>query len=187
MKINSASLLIASLLAFGPMLVAQQQQQPAGVPNFHQVSQNVYRGAQPRKEGFQSLASLGVKTIIDLRGGEDRSHNEEKIVEAAGMRYIAIPLSGFEAPSAQQVSKLLGLLNDSSAGPVFVHCRRGADRTGTIIACYRISHDHWDNQKALAEAASDGMSRLEVKMKHYVENYTNATSTIAAAPATQVQ
>jgi protein tyrosine/serine phosphatase len=186
MKINSASLLIASSLAFGPMLVAQQQQ-PAGVPNFHQVSQTVYRGAQPSKEGFQSLANLGVKTIIDLRGGEGRSRDEEKMVEAAGMRYIALPLSGYAAPSDQQVTKLLGLLNDSSAGPVFVHCRRGADRTGTIIACYRISHDHWDNAKALTEAASDGMSRTEVAMKHYVQNYTCATSTTAAVTAAAVQ
>jgi tyrosine-protein phosphatase SIW14 len=180
MKINSASLLVASLVAFGPMLVAQQQ--PAGVPNFHQVSQNIYRGAQPSKEGFHSLASLGVKTVIDLRGGGGRSQDEQKVVEAAGMRYVAIPLSGYAAPSAEQVSKLLGLLNDSSAGPVFVHCRRGADRTGTIIACYRISHDHWDNAKALTEAAADGMSRTEVAMKHYVQNFT---STPAAAPALQ--
>jgi tyrosine-protein phosphatase SIW14 len=183
MKISSASLLIASSLAFGPMLVAQQQQ-PAGVPNFHQVSQTIYRGAQPSKEGFQSLAHLGVKTIIDLRGGDGRSQDEEKVVKAAGMRYIAIPLDGYAAPSDQQVTQLLGLLNDSSAGPVFVHCRRGADRTGTIIACYRISHDHWDSAKALAEAASDGMSRLEVKMKHYVQNYT-AAATAAVAPALQ--
>src|ERR1700722_7372050 len=118
MRISSASLLIASSLAFGPMLVAQQQQ-PAGVPNFHQVSQNIYRGAQPSKEGFHSLASLGVKTIIDLRGGEGRSQDEEKVVKADGMRYIAIPLDGFAAPSSEQVTKLLGLLNDSSACPVF--------------------------------------------------------------------
>ena len=54
------------------------------------------------------------------------------------------------------------LLNDNSAWPVFVHCRRGADRTGTAIACYRIEHDHWTNQQALAEAKTFGMSSMEV-------------------------
>ena len=186
MKTRSSSLLFVSLLVFCPLLGAQQ---PAGVPNFHQVNQNVYRGAQPSKQGFESLASLGVKTIIDLRGGGGRSHEEEKAVQAAGMQYIAIPLSGYAAPSDQQVSKLLSLLNDATSGPVFVHCRRGADRTGTVIACYRISHDHWDNAKALAEAASDGMSRLEVAMKHYVLNFTATPAAVSAAvasPATVV-
>ena len=180
MKINPASLFFASLLVFAPILAAQQ---PAGVHNFHQVNQNVYRGAQPSKEGFQSLASLGVKTVIDLRGGSGRSREEQKAVEADGMRYIAIPFSGYAAPSDEEVSKVLALLNDQSAGPVFVHCRRGADRTGTVIACYRISHDHWDNAKALNEAAADGMSRLEVAMKHYVMSYVTAPHPSVAATA----
>jgi tyrosine-protein phosphatase SIW14 len=181
MKTSTASLLFASLLAFGPILAAQQ---PAGVPNFHQVNEHIYRGAQPSSKGFQSLAILGVKTVIDLRGGGGRSADEQKVVEAAGMRYIAIPLNGYSAPSEQQVSKLLGLLNDQSTGPVFVHCRRGADRTGTIIACYRISHDHWENRKALDEAAADGMSWTEVAMKHFVLGYGSAAPAAGATAAT---
>jgi len=179
--------LAVTSLAFCSLLCAQQQ--PAGLHNFHQVNDHVYRGAQPSKEGFQSLASLGVKTVIDLRGGGGRSRDEQKVVEAAGMRYIAIPFDGFEAPSDEQIAKVLALLNDGSSGPVFVHCRRGADRTGTVIACYRISHDHWDAKKALAEAVADGMSRLEVEMKHYLLNYTNLPSLqapAAAVPATIV-
>ncbi len=183
MKINPASLFFASLLVFAPILAAQQ---PAGVHNFHQVSQNVYRGAQPTKEGFQSLASLGVKTVIDLRGGGGRSREEQKAVQADGMHYIAIPFSGFAAPSDEEVTKVLSLLNDQSAGPVFVHCRRGADRTGTVIACYRISHDHWDAAKALGEAAADGMSRVEVAMKHYVLSYTAAAPVPTAVAAAVV-
>jgi tyrosine-protein phosphatase SIW14 len=180
MKTSSASLLFASLLAFGPVLAAQQ---PVGVPNFHEVSDHIYRGAQPSTQGFRSLASLGVKTVIDLRGGGGRSAEERKVVEAAGMRYLAIPLDGYSAPTDQQVSKLLAMLNDESAGPVFVHCRRGADRTGTIIACYRISHDHWDTRKALDEAAADGMSRTEILMKKYVLNFAATAQVAAAAPA----
>jgi tyrosine-protein phosphatase SIW14 len=179
MKTSSASLLFASLLACGPILAAQP---PAGVPNFQQVNEHIYRGAQPNTQGFQSLASLGVKTVIDLRGGGGRSADERKVVEAAGMRYVAIPLDGYSAPTDRQVSNLLGLLNDESAGPVFVHCRRGADRTGTIIACYRISHDHWQNRKALVEAAANGMSWTEIAMKHYVLGYKTTTEALAAVP-----
>jgi tyrosine-protein phosphatase SIW14 len=177
MSSRSAGFLFASLLVFCPLLGAQQA---AGVPNFHQVNQYLFRGAQPSRQGFQSLASLGVKTIIDLRGEGGRSREEKKLVEAAGMRYIAMPFSGYAAPSDQQISKVLAMLNDEKAGPVFVHCRRGADRTGTVIACYRISHDHWDNAKALQEAASDGMSRLEVAMKHYVLNFKTSPVAVPA-------
>ena len=57
------------------------QTDAAGVPNFHQVNDHVYRGAQPTDQGFQSLAKLGVKTIIDLRHGKDHSDGEQEAAE----------------------------------------------------------------------------------------------------------
>jgi len=179
MQVRLVSHLFAPLVVFGPILAAQQ---PAGVPQFHRVNEHVYRGAQPSTQGLYSLASLGVKTIIDLREGGSRSAAERKVVEAAGMRYVSVPLSGYSAPTDWQVSTLLALLNDESAGLVFVHCRRGIDRTGTIIACYRIAHDHWDNRKALDEAERNGMSWAEIAMKHYVLGY-KADSEKVAGPA----
>jgi protein tyrosine/serine phosphatase len=62
-------------------------------------------------------------------------------------------------------------MEDPADGPVFVHCRRGADRTGTVIACYRIAHDGWQNLKALDEARTFGMSWLERAMRSYVLHY----------------
>ncbi len=155
--------------------------QVAGVENFHQVSATIYRGAQPTALGFQNLSKLGVKTVIDLRETDGRSAQEKQMVEAAGMRYINIPLQGMSAPSDADVQKVLGLFNDKSMGPVFIHCRRGADRTGTMVACYRISHDGWDNAKALHEAKSNGMSWIEVAMQHYVMRFQPSTA-IAGVP-----
>ena len=73
-------------------------------------------------------------------------------------------------------------LVDDSAGPIFVHCRRGADRTGTVIACYRITHDGWTNQRALKEATSYGMSWLEFGMQRYVLAF-HAAGAANAPPA----
>ena len=81
------------------------------------------------------------------------------------MRFVSIPMKGIGAPTQEQVSKVLSVLEDSDSWPVFVHCRRGSDRTGTVLACYRISHDHWKNQKALEEAKTYGLSSFERAMR----------------------
>jgi tyrosine-protein phosphatase SIW14 len=167
------------VLAFGAAGLAADL---SGVGNFHQINDHVYRGAQPTAEGFQRLAQMGVKTIIDLRESGSRADSEKRIVEKDGMHYINIPFAGLGAPSDQQVSKVLALFTDMASGPVFVHCRRGADRTGTVVACYRVSHDHWKNQDALAEAKQNGMAGIERAMQQYVLRY-HAPEAIAEGSA----
>jgi len=154
-----------------------------GIPNFHQVNEHVLRGGQPAAESWPSLARLGVKTVIDLRREDEHSTAEEaQAVGAAGMNYVNVPMRGMSSPTNEQIVKVLSLLNDDSSGPVFVHCRRGADRTGTVIACYRIGHDQWDNQKALKEAKVMGMSMWERAMQHYVLDYKAASYNLASKP-----
>jgi tyrosine-protein phosphatase SIW14 len=137
------------------------------IPNFHQVNEFVYRGGQPPAESWQSLAKMGVKTVIDLRREDEHSTAEEaKAVAAAGMKYVNVPMKGVVAPTDAQIATVLGVLN--SQEPVFVHCKKGADRTGTIIACYRISHDRWQRQQALQEAKSHGMGMMQLGLKRYI-------------------
>jgi len=176
--------LSARALVLAPVLLAVSaygQQAPAGVGNFHMVNDHLCRGAQPTDEGFKNLAKMGVKTVVDLREPDSRALAEKKVVEAAGMRYVNIPLYGMQAPPAASVAKALALFNDKDSGTVFVHCRRGADRTGTIIACYRVSHDGWDNTKALSEAKSFGMAWIERAMQHYVRDYRAPVQNASAA------
>jgi len=121
--------------------------------------------------------------VIDLRlEDEHPTALEAKAVEAAGMRYINIPMHGIIAPSDDQVAKVLALFDSTNDGPVFVHCRRGADRTGTVVACYRMVHDGWDNLKAFKEAKSYGMSWTQIGMKHYVLNFHTPAVRADAAP-----
>ena len=180
-RLNSPKL--AGLVLTLSLAAATASAQITGVPNFQKVDEHVYRGGQPSSEGFRNLSSLGVRTVIDLREiGEHSQAEESSWVQSSGMRYVSIPLKGMSAPSEENVKKVLAILNDSSAGPVFVHCRRGADRTGTMIACYRISHDGWQSRKALHEAKSYGMSMWERAMQSYVSHYAAP----AAAPAEAV-
>ena len=152
-----------------------------GVPNFQQVGDHIYRGAQPSAQGFNSLEKLGIRTVIALRGG-DHEKSEQGVVERAGMRYVNVPLSGSAPPSGEQTARLLALLDDNAGWPVFIHCKRGADRTGTVIACYRITHDHWTNQKALAEARLHGMSWTERSMQQYILQFHPPVQRAVVAP-----
>jgi protein tyrosine/serine phosphatase len=164
------------LVMLSGVAAAQETAPPAGIVNFHRVNESLFRGAQPTDEGFRSLAKLGIKTVIDLRETGDRSLAEKKTVELLGMRYLHIPFPRLSAPSDAQVAQVLRIMGDQTAGPVFVHCRRGADRTGTVLACYRISHDHWENAKALEEARTLGMSWIERGMQQYVLGFKVATT-----------
>ena len=168
---------VAALLC-GAGLLAQD----SGLPNFKIVNDRILRGGQPSDDGFKKLAERGVKTVVDLRWVNEHSiPHEKEIVEADGMRFISVPMKGLSAPSLEQMTKVLSILEDSNSWPVFIHCRRGADRTGTVLACYRISHDHWENQKALEEAKTYGLSSFERAMRSFIQNFKPAFP-VAAIP-----
>ena len=144
---------------------------PAEIKHFYRINDDIYRGTQPRKEDWPILAKMGIKTVLDLRGGPIHRPRERKRVEATGMRYISIRLSGIFPPKDRQIARILGVLENPANAPVFVHCWRGADRVGLVIACYRIAHDHWTNAQALAEARHQRLNPLEVFMRRYVRNF----------------
>ena len=146
-------------------------------PRIYRVDDNVYRGKQPTKEDIPKLAAMGIRTVLDLREALERKSWERGAVEAAGMQYVRVGLPGTFEPTGHEIDKILALLEDPTQGPVFIHCRRGADRTGLVIACYRIDHYHWTNAQALKEAREQGLSRFEILMRSYIEHFH------AAAPS----
>ncbi len=119
------------------------------IDNFGQMDQRFYRGARPKSEDLKNLAALGIKTVIDLT--DNSSDYEKPAVEAAGMRYVNIPLVDKAYPSAEQVNAFLKVTNDPATGKFFVHCAGGRHRTGIMGAVYRFNHDHWNYDQAYAE------------------------------------
>jgi protein tyrosine phosphatase (PTP) superfamily phosphohydrolase (DUF442 family) len=157
-----------------------------GIKNFDKVSENVYRGGQPTDEGFRYLAQLGVKNIIDLREADGRAEAERSSVTKAGMKYINVPMTGLTPPTDAEIGKILALLEDRTNGPIFVHCKRGADRTGAVIAAYHIQHDKWDNNRALKDAMDHHMSFFQVPRQGFIKKFQARTidaSVTAPAPA----
>jgi tyrosine-protein phosphatase SIW14 len=147
------------------------------VRNFGRVNQYVYRGGEPSLLGLQELGAMGVKIDLDLREPGGSTAFERKQAEKLGMKFINVPLSAFSAPTNAQMKTVLSLLLRDTADPIFIHCLRGKDRTGTVIACYRIQHDGWSNSAALDEARRFGMSFAERRMLSYIAHFKSLPAT----------
>ena len=122
-----------------------------GIENFSLVSQTLFRGAQPSAAGFTKLRDMGVGIIVNFRDEADETASEKQQVESLGMKYVGIPWSGRQYPSSAQIIQFLDLVRTNPQAKIFVHCQRGADRTGTMIAAYRIALEHQTVAKAVSE------------------------------------
>jgi tyrosine-protein phosphatase SIW14 len=141
------------------------------LPNFHQVNARLYRGGQPKVGGLKRLASLGVKTVVNLRDDDARAGEEEREAKSLGMKFFNLPLSLGGRPSRAQIARALALIGAPENQPVFLHCHKGADRTGVVVAAYRITHDHWTAREAQREADRYGMGWWQRGKKDFISDY----------------
>ena len=148
------------------------------IKNFGQMDERFFRGAQPGEGDFKALAALGIKTIIDLR--DDPTSYEKREAEAAGMRYVNIPMSDSNRPRDEQIDQFLKLANDPATGRFFVHCAGGRHRTGVMGAVYRMTHDGWGFDQAYKEMKNyDFYTRFgHGSLKDYVQDFSGHTKSI---------
>lgn len=157
----------------------------AELPNFHRVNNHLYRGAQPQRGGLKKLSETGIRTIVNLRSDDEHAEAEEQEARSLGLHYVNIPMGRAGRPTSEQVERVLSIIEAPESQPVFVHCQRGADRTGTIIAIYRIVHDGWTAERALDEAEHYGMRFWQVKKKDFVRDFYRdrvTSSNVSNAP-----
>ena len=154
------------------------------IENFGQMDDRFYRGARPDDKDFKALADLGVKTIIDLT--DNSREHEQPLAEAAGLRYINIPMTDKAYPSMEQVNQFLKVVDDPATGKFFVHCAGGRHRTGVVGAVYRFTHDQWNLQQALAEMDQYefGSGFGHGKQRDFVNDYWQQFQTKQATAAT---
>jgi len=154
------------------------------ISNFGQMDERFYRGARPKAEDLQGLAALGIKTIIDLT--DNSREKEQPAVEAAGMRYVNIPIVDKKNPSAAQIDQFMKLVNDPATGKFYVHCAGGRHRTGVMGAVYRMNHNNWNYDQAYAEMLKFDFytSNGHGKQKDFVQDYWQQVSARHAPAAT---
>ena len=122
-----------------------------GLKNFHQVTRQIYRGAQPTARGMRELEALGIKTIVSLRA----FHSDKDELAKTKLARERISFKTWH-PEEEDVIRFMKIVTDTNRLPVFVHCQHGSDRTGTMIAIYRMAAQGWSRDEAIAEMTQGG-------------------------------
>ncbi|HSL21933.1 MAG TPA: tyrosine-protein phosphatase [Vicinamibacterales bacterium] len=168
--------LFAAALPLG--VDGQAVAEKAPIDRFHRVDAHLYRGAQPDAAGFKHLRDIGVRTVINLRSEVDASRSDERrLVESLGMRYVHLPVKdgNFFTRSRripeETIREFFAIIDAAGADPVFVHCRRGADRTGALVGFYRIARHGWNAARAYTEARHIGMRSWYTGLKRQIEEF----------------
>ncbi len=168
--------LLLLVLSPAPVSRAQSQDSTAHqIRRFQMVAQDFYRGGQPKERDFVYLQQRGIKTIINLR----KENDEQPIIEKLGMKYVHIPLSAWRRVPDSAIETFIQILKDPTNYPIFIHCQRGADRTGVMVGFYRIAFQGWEAKRAYQEARQIGMRwwyrGLKNQLYEFAEKYHKAT------------
>ncbi len=149
--------LLVSLLALGSCLFGMSRPDKWATPvpsktlkNWYRVSADVYRSEQPTREGFMEIRAKGIKTIVNLRS----HHSDAALIEGLGLGLVEVPMNAARF-GEEDIVKALRAIRDAPK-PVLVHCQFGSDRTGVVIAMYRIIFEGWTKEEALAELRDGG-------------------------------
>ena len=166
--------ILAVVFSFSSLSVAKSKDSRfpnIKIDNFGQMDERFYRGSRPEAQDYQALAALGIKTIIDLT--DNSRAYEQPAVEAAGLRYVNIPMVDKSYPTMDQVSAFLKVVDDPATGKFYLHCAGGRHRTGVMGAVYRFNHDHWNLEQAFAEMNQYqfGSGTGHGKQKSFVQDY----------------
>lgn len=118
--------------------------------NFYQVSDDLYRSAQPSAAAFKAYEELGIKTVLCLRNAE----KDKKLMKGTGLDLKSVPMIAGNITD-EHIIQALRFIHESPK-PVLVHCYRGADRAGAVTAAYRVVFEGWSKEDAVDELINGG-------------------------------
>lgn len=143
-----------------PAAWAQAIPNVPGLPNLYQVTSTLYRAAQPLPKGLTYLGDQHplepggrpIKTVFSLRARHD---NARLVPSTSSIRYEQIRFKAWH-PEDEDIIKFLRIVTTPALQPVLVHCQHGSDRTGMMVAVYRIVVQGWSKADALHEMTQGG-------------------------------
>jgi protein tyrosine/serine phosphatase len=117
----------------------------------HKINDGLYRSAQPTKEGMMNLEKMGIKTVINLRS----FHSDSDELKGTALLNDALSVKTWHIED-EDVIRVLRILRKTENGPFLIHCQHGADRTGVVVALYRIVVQGWSRDEAIKEMVDGG-------------------------------
>ena len=158
------ALCVALSISLAPAVSAQTPPRPGtwatavsgtAVGNLYSVEKDLFRSAQPTNDGFRQLAALGVKSVLSVSGEDTQAAN------GSGLKLFHVPMTAFGLRDAQ-VLEALRILTDPANRPIVIHCQHGADRTGAIMALYRVAVEGWSKEDAIREMNEGGFHHSSI-------------------------
>lgn len=122
----------------------------AQLPNLHRVDDGLWRSALPRHPDPATLHALGIHTVVNLR-----SRSDPPWFAGGGIATEHVGIDTWDVDEAQ-VLQVLRIAIDPEQRPVLIHCTHGADRTGLMVAAYRMVVQDWSEADAEREMIRGG-------------------------------
>jgi tyrosine-protein phosphatase SIW14 len=137
------------------------------IRNFTRASGTVFSGSEPGAVGLEFIRGLGIKTVIDLRKPGHGADLEFEQARKHGLNYFNIG-TGYFGLSDNVIASFLAVVLNPNFQPVYVHCNDGIDRTGALIAIYRIAVEGWPVEWARTELQAHKFRPWQIFLKHSV-------------------
>ncbi len=141
------------------------------LPNFRQVNENIFRGGRPTANGLKILKQKGIKLIINLEDSKKDVQFELTNLIGSGIEFVSVPFGSFSTPKNDKVNQVLEILNNADKYPIYIHCHHGEDRTGLLVALYKVEHGTAPAD-AYREMLKLGFHRILFSLNHYFEKRT---------------
>jgi protein tyrosine/serine phosphatase len=142
------------------------------ITKFQPVTNWLYRGGQPDATGIDQLAKMGFRSVISLRWNLESIKSERALCQQSGLNFFSIPLSYWILPTRKEIDRFFSIIDDKSKQPIFLHCLHGRDRTGMLVAIYRIARENWTADAAYTEMKNKGFRHIQMhQLKWAVYGY----------------
>ncbi len=143
-------LLLISLI-FSLIGCSTQHKSKTNYPeNYYKTNSKIYRGSQPNLKEIIFLQKDGINSILNLRS----LHSDKNEIRDVKINEFRIKMKAGKIQVDDIISGLK-IMTTKSNLPIYVHCWHGSDRTGAMIASYRIVIEGWTKEKAIKEMIND--------------------------------
>ena len=163
-----------------------------GLHNVYQVDDGLYRAEQPSDAVLGQLfdgtlttpAGVPFKTVVNLR---ETPIDAPLALPDSQTQLVDLSLKTWDVDD-QDILAFLRVATNPAQRPVIVHCRHGADRTGTMVAAYRMVVQGWSADAALAEMQQGGFGYhpIWVNLKRRIEQLPVAQMRVSLGLPEQV-